>query len=196
MNISINVGISTWMIFGVSTSASPPLIDLPINQVLISGEHIDTNSTVIGRSWLYAPLFGNRTVMDINNTESLELTVGVNQTVTTPAGTFECVKLTAGSGIDLATYYYSDKVGNYVKASGAGSMGAGVGALGNLTLTSFSYGSSSGIMSFITGKYWWVTALIVVVVVVVIVSLVVMRKRGRTQPTAPPPVQQAPPPPG
>ncbi len=196
MNISATSGILTIsMEFGMMSTATPALGDLPINQNLAPGTHIWSNSSVTATTWFNIAGLSNSTET-ATSTEHLELIVGENQTITTPAGTFECIKLTAGSGMDSATYYFSEKAGNYVKLAGMGSLGSGFGALGGLELKSYSYGggSTSGIMSFITGKYWWVTALIIVVIVVVVVGLVAMRRRGRVQPVAPP-MEQAPPPP-
>jgi hypothetical protein len=195
MNMTATAGVLSMKIeVGVMTTSTPALNDLPINQMLAPGTHIWSNSTVTGTMWFNIAGLSNST-QTISSTEHLELIVGANQTITTPAGTFECVKLTTGSGLNSTTYYYSEKVGNYVKATGTGSMDAGFGALGGLELKSYSYGGgSSGIMSLITGKYWWVTALIIVVIVVAIIGLVVMRRRGRGQPTTQP-TQQTPPPP-
>jgi hypothetical protein len=196
MNMSMTTSILTLNAeVGVKTTATPPLNDLPINQNLAPGTHIWSNTTVSGLVWFNFVGFMNNSET-ISESEDLEIIVGANETVTTPAGTFECVKLTAGSGTDAMTYFYSPKVGNYVKMTGNGSMNAGFGALGDMTLKSYSYGkSSSGISSFVTGKYWWVTVLIIVVIVVIIVAAVMMRKRGRAPQMAPAPVQQAPPPP-
>ena len=197
MNMSMASGVLTiTMGIGVMTTASPALNDLPINQNLVPGTHIWSNSTVTGTAWFNMVGFINKS-KTISSTEHLELVVGTNETVTTPAGTFECVKLSAGSGSEAVTYYYSDKVGNYVKMTGSGSMDTGYAALGNLTLKSYSYGKGTGgIMSFITGKNWWVAALIIVVIVVIVVGLIAMRRRGRVPQMAPPPAQEmAPPPP-
>ncbi len=197
VNVSMTVsGFTTWVAIGVTTTASPGLNDLPINQPLAPGTHIWSNTTVTGKVWMNMPIMGNQTLQNISSTEHLEIIVGTNQTITTPAGTFECMKLTAGTGLNSTTYYYSEKVGNYVKMSGSGSMDTGYGALGNLTLKSYSYGSqNSGMSAFITGKYWWVTVLIVVIVVALIVGAVMMRRRGRAHATQPAPAQQTPPPP-
>ncbi len=185
-NVTTGV-LGLWVEFGVTTIATPPLNDLPINRVLIPGNHIWSNTTVTGASWINMPLLGNDS-SDISTTDQLELVVGMNETITTPAGTFECVKLSTGPGPGALTYYYSEKVGNYVKVIGSGGTDVGFGALGNLTLESYSYGKGRGIMSFVTGENWWVTALIIAVIVVFVVVLLVLRRRGRTSQMAPPPV--------
>lgn len=197
MNMSMTVsGLATFTIqFGSMVTATPALNDLPLNQVLAPGTHIWSNSTISGTGWYNMAGLSN-TSETISDTEHLELIVGANETVTTPAGTFECVKLSGSSDSDSISYYYSEKVGNYVKMTGPPTEVAGYAAFGNLTLESYSYSSgSSGIMSYITGQYWWVTALIVVIIVVIVVGLLMMRRRGRAAQPAAPPAQPAPPPP-
>jgi hypothetical protein len=194
MNVSVSSGALTiGMEMGVMTTASPPLNDLPINQALVPGMHIWSNSTITGTSWFNIAGFENESDT-ISTTEHLELVVGANETITTPAGTFECIKLSAGALPGALTYYYSEEVGNYVKVSGTAGMDIGYAGIGDLTLESYSYGES-GIMSFITGKNWWVTALIIAAIAAFVVGLVAMRRRGRMTQMAPPPTQQMPPPP-
>lgn len=192
MNVSMTSGIVTmWMEMGVTTTATPPLNDLPMNQNLTPGAQFVSTSNITGTFWMNMAVLGNQTE-NISTTEALDLRVGSSETVTTPAGTFECIKLSTAPGPDEVTYYYSPEVKNYVKMTGSGGMEAGYAAIGDLTLESYSVGGG-GIMSFITGENWWVTILIVTVVVMVILGLVLLQRKGRMPQSVPPPVQQMPP---
>lgn len=176
---------------GLVTSSSPALVDLPIDQALVPGMHLYSNSTITGDYWINATLLGNDTT-PIDEQARIELIVEANETIVTPAGTFECNKLVSANASSEVTYYYSEKVGNYVKVTGNGSQQIGFGALGNLTLTKYSYGTGSGIASYFTGPNWWVLPLIVVVIIIVVVSVLAARRRGRSKRASAPPQQEAP----
>ena len=117
-----------------------------------------------------------------------------NESVTVPAGTFDCYKYTCdlelGGMSETLTYYYSDKVGNYVKQEGATEM---MGGFGDGELKSYSYGgnSSGGTSSLFSGTNLLIIIVIIVAILVVVSLVLMMRKRGKA--IAPMPMQMPPP---
>jgi hypothetical protein len=125
-----------------------------------------------------------------------------NQSVTVPAGTFDCYKYTCalelGGMSETLTYYYSDKVGYYVKQEGAAEV---MGGFGNGELKSYSHGGegSGGTSSLFSGTNLLIIIVIIVAILVVVSLVLMMRKRGKAiapmPMQMPPPEMSAPPPP-
>jgi len=116
-----------------------------------------------------------------------------NETVTVPAGTFECYKYTITLEMngtpEVLTYYYSDEVGNFVKMDGLSQM---MGGLGNPELKAYSFGGhGSGGASLFSGTNLLVIIVIIVAILVVVSLVLMMRRRGKA--VAPMPVQMPPP---
>lgn len=103
------------------------------------------------------------------------------ETVTTDAGTFTCLRITSTDGSDdYVVYWYSSEVGAWVRMSSY-SMGDETPYL-NLELVEYSHGGLSTIMILLIVG-------VIVIVVVVLVALLLMRRRRTPIP------QQMPPPP-
>jgi hypothetical protein len=125
-----------------------------------------------------------------------------NESVTVPAGTFDCYKYTyeidTGGSFETLTYYYSDKVGNFVKQEGATEV---MGGFGNSQLKSYSHGGkgSAGVSSLFSGTNLLVIIVMVVTILVVVLLVLILRKRGKAvapmQMQMPPPEMGYPPPP-
>lgn len=121
-----------------------------------------------------------------NYTETYSCSVAAaEETVTTEAGTFSCLKMTVTDSLgDYEIYWYSSDVGNWVKISSYSVMDP-VPYL-TLELTDYQYsGDSLTVMLVLAGVG-------ILVVVVVVVAFLLVRKKGRTPAQAP---QQMPPPP-
>lgn len=206
MSVSVSApGLTMSMDMGMEATATPPMMDLPANENLTLSASFVSHSVMTETSWTNI-LGSNQTD---TQTSDITTTLTVAQTdvsIDTDAGTFACTKLSASTGdANVTFYYYSPKVGNYVKILGeGGSAGTGFGAFGGLTLTDYSYGSSGGgIVSYFTGKNAWVTVVIIVALVLLIALVVAMRGRRAPvampppagTPTPPPPGQEMPPPP-
>lgn len=190
MSMSIAAtGMTMTMDLGTEQIAASPMMDLPGSENLSLGASFTTHTSLTSTTWV--------NVLGSNQTDSMTTSVDSSITVaatdvstTTDAGTFSCAKLAVTSdGVGPAYYYYSPKVGNYVKISGAGSLEQSAFAgFGDIVLKDYKYGGSGGgIASFFTGKNLWVSALIIVIVVALI-ALVIAMKMRRT----PAPFQQQP----
>jgi len=194
-------GLTMTMEMGTRMTADPVMDDYIGDDPLEGGTEVVSNSTVSVEQWF--------SFLTTNDTEEEELRImtvmtvaDATQTVTVPAGTFECWKVTMESRIyygvvvydsEYTTLYYSEKVKNYVRMEGDAVFG---GLFSSVELESYS-GGDGGVASFLSDN-WWLLVLIVVVVVVVVLLLLVTR-RGRKSPTPAPPQQpgyqyQAPPP--
>jgi len=105
--------------------------------------------------------------------------------VTTPAGTFQCYKLRVTQSSEVSPisgsvyWYYSDEVGNYVKAEGGFELSGISGEL--MELKSFSYGEhrDSGLLSMFTGDNLWLTLIIIAAVIIIVFAIAVIRNRKR-----------------
>lgn len=183
-------GMSVTMSMGTSTTMTPPQMDLPIGENLALGASFHSIGNETGSTWMV--------IMGMNQSETIAnpydnvLTVTqVNVSVNTPAGTFKCAQLEDSSyHVTQGSYYYSPKVGNYVKYEITGTNVSAT-SLGNLVLEDFKHGSSdSSIMLYVI-----IGAVIAAVVVVAIVAVMMMRKRGPPAPAMQPQGQYNPPPP-
>jgi len=114
-----------------------------------------------------------------------------NQTITVPAGTFECYVVTysldLGGSSESLTYYFSDEVGNYVKQVGSVES---MGGFGDGELTSYSYMGGGG-ASLLSGATLLIIIVVIVAVVVIVGLVLMLRRRGGA--VAPMPMQMPPP---
>lgn len=123
--------------------------------------------------------------VDDTSTDTYEATysysvAAAEDTVTTAAGTFDCLKITVTDDDgDYEIDWYSPDVGNYVKMSYY-EMGDST-AYMSLELTEFSHSGNSGLMMMLV-----IGLVAVVVIVVILIALLMMRKRGRTPSQGPP----------
>jgi hypothetical protein len=192
-------GLNMKMTMGILQTYDPALDDYIGDNNPGHGGTLVSRSTVTTTTTMKIEISGfpAQTESD-NSTDSAVQTIHLaasNESVTVPAGTFDCYKCTcdleSGGMSETLTYYYSDKVGNYVKQEGALEM---MGGLGNGELKSYSHAGNSygGTTSLLSGTGLLIIIVVVIVAILVIVSLVLMmRKRGKA--LAPMPMQMPPP---
>lgn len=187
------LGVPVTFEMGMETLATPSQDDYIGDDVLEGGAVVVSNCTISTEQWMEVGGEGVEPTEDEYVTSTTMTVAAATQTVTVPAGTFECWKVTVETKMyqgpymyDTATstVYYSEEVKNYVRMEGEGVYG---GMFSSLELESYSSGGG-GPLSFLSDN-WWLLVLIVVVVVVVVLLVIVGRK-GRRAPTAVPPPQQ------
>jgi len=181
------LGMTVTMSVGMSATMTPPQEDLPIDVNLTAGAKIHSAGTITGTTWM--AFMGTNESTPVSETFNLDLSVKqVNVDVTVPKGTFQCafIEISSDSTVD-GTFYYSPKVGNYVKSSSE-SNSLGAISLGQLELTAYKHGgSSASTMMLIIG-------IVAAIVVVAVVLAVVMMRRPKAPATMMPPQGQAMPP--
>jgi len=204
MKMSMSMqGQTVEMTMGILQSYSPSLDDYIGDDFPGYGATVTSNSTVTTTTTLDMVMLGQHITDSDTSTGAATLTIQIaasNQTVSVPAGDFDCYKYTVtldlGGDAATMTYYYSTEVGNYVKSDGSSDFMAG---FGNTELTAYSYGGKgTGASSLFSGANLLIIMIvIVVVVVIVVISLVLMmRKRGGAPTQMMPPPVTGPPPPG
>lgn len=114
------------------------------------------------------------------------------QTITVPAGTFECEVIQTDDGDSIWTDWYSDSVGTYVKSV----YEAGSSQSGTELLKSYSYTPPPSEGGLSNATILMVSGIAIVVVVVIIVAWVLMRRRSPPKEQKTSPVAQGPSPPG
>jgi hypothetical protein len=190
MSMSIaGTGMTMTMDMGTEEIAASPMMDLPGSENLSLGATFVTDTSITSTTWINV-LGSNQTDSMTSSVTSTITVAAIDVSTTTDAGTFSCAKLAMTSdGSGPAYYYYSPKVGNYVKISGADSLEqTGFASFGDIVLKDYRYGGSGGgVASYFTGKNVWVSALIIVIVVALIALTLAMR--GRRTPA---PFQQQP----
>jgi hypothetical protein len=124
------------------------------------------------------------------HTETYSYSIAATEeSVTTDAGTFSCLKMTeTDSEGDYTIYWYSSDVGSWVKLS-MFTMGESTPYM-SLELTEYSYSADSDIMVLLP----WIIGIVAAVVVIAVV-LMVMRKRGRSPAQMAVAPEEPPPPP-
>jgi hypothetical protein len=165
------------------TTYSPPLMSGFLDGETGTGDEWEetTNVTTSSTTWVDG-------AMDSTLSDEYEETYSISvaaaeETVTTDAGTFSCLKMTViDESDDYVVYWYSSDVGAWVKMSSY-SMGETTPFM-TLELVEYSHGGLSAMMVML------VVGVVIAVVVVVVVIMLMMR-RGRT----PSPQQMPPPPP-
>jgi len=191
-------GQSMKMTMGILQEYSPALDDYIGDNNPGHGGTIVSRSTVTSTTTMKIEISGfPADVSEVNSTDLAVQTIQVaasNESVTVPAGTFDCYKYTCdfdlGGMSETLTYYYSDDVGNYVKQVGTSEM---IGDFGNGELKSYSYGGkgSGGTSSLFSGTNLLIIIVVIVAVLVVVSLVLMMRKRGKA--VAPMPMQMPPP---
>ena len=191
------------MTMGIEQTYSPALDDYIGDDPPDYGESVESASEVTTTTTLKMEMAG-QVIEDVESTETdmVEQTIvmaSANSSVDVPAGTFDCLKYTCTVEMSdippqTMTYYYSDKVGNFVKSEGTMSM---TGGLGDSELKAYSHaGNSAGTSSsMFSGTNLLIIIVIIVAIIVVVGLVLMMRKRGRAATPMPPPVESAPPPP-
>jgi len=194
MTVSV-LGIPTTVEMGMETGATPSQDDYIGDDVLEGGAVVVSNCTINTEQWMEVGGEGLEPEEDEYQTSTTMTVAAATQTVTVPAGTFECWKVTVETKMYqgpfmydtvTSTVYYSEEVKNYVRMEGDGIYG---GMFPLLELKSYG-GGEGGLASFLA-DYWWVLALIVAVIVVVVLLVIVGRKGRRAPTTVPPPQQPA-----
>ncbi len=104
------------------------------------------------------------------------------QSVTTPAGKFDCLKITAVGAGDTVVYFWSDKAGNYVKEDSY--QGGSSTPFSSMTLKDYRSSSGVAMITFIA------VGGVVLVVALVVLALVVIKKKKQV--SYPPPPQSPP----
>jgi len=202
MDMSLSGGGSTvTMNMGMSVSCNPPLDQYVGNDDLTVGKSMTSTIDITSSGWMNV-LGQNTTIPSSTSSLSHVLEViALNQTITVPAGTFDCAKIKISSGGNEIFWYYSDKVGNYVKTEGSidgGSMGL---TMGSAQLTSYGHGGAA------LSTYILIIIGVVIIAAILIAVMLMMKKKGPKpseivgQPMPPMPQQpqqgmQYPPPPG
>jgi len=183
---------------GISATYTPAYDDY------IGDNNPGHGGTVVSRSTVVSTIYMDMEVMGqhINDTETmteqvvLTMVVGSsNQTVSVPAGSFDCYKVTydsvLGSETSHMTYYYSDEAGNYVNTEGTTSSMADMFGAGELVAYSYGGKGSGGTSSLFSGTNLLIIIVVIVAVLVVVSLVLMMRKRGKA--VAPMPMQMPPP---
>ena len=211
MEISVSAsGQTMTMTLGMLQTYNPALDDYIGDNNPGHGGTIVSRSTVTTTTTMKIEIPGlpAQTESDTSNSsvvQTIQLAAS-NESVTVPAGTFDCYKYTCdfelGGMSEPLTYYYSDKVGNFVKQEGAAEV---MGGLGNGELKSYSHGGegTGGISSLFSGTNLLIIIVIIVAILVVISLVLLMKKRGKAvapmqmpmQMQMPPPEMGDPPPP-
>ncbi|MDQ1371335.1 MAG: hypothetical protein QG582_249 [Candidatus Thermoplasmatota archaeon] len=163
---------------------SPPLMTGFVDGQTGTGDEWDetTNVTSAHTVWVDEDL-------PITSTDEYQETcsysvAAAEETVTTAAGTFTCLKITETDSSDnYEVYWYSSEVGSWVKMSSY-SVGDTTPYF-TLELTEYSYSGDSLVLLIVVGA-------VILIVVAIVVVLLLMRKRGQTPVQVP---QQMPPPP-
>ncbi|OGS42459.1 MAG: hypothetical protein A3K67_04165 [Euryarchaeota archaeon RBG_16_62_10] len=189
-------GISMDMTMAIEGDYSPPMDDYVGDAALSVGYTSTSGCTATETTTI--DFFGmNETDTYVDDmTMTLEV-VAANVSVTTEAGTFSCykVEVTTDFGGDISTvdYYYSEKVGNFVKMEGDNDPILG---LAGLELKSYSHGGSGGAGILGGAGIWIILAVVVAAVVLLGLAVLMMtRKRAQMPPPMMPPGQMGPPPP-
>ncbi len=195
-------GISMKMTLGTAQTFSPALDDYIGDNNPGHGGTLVSRSTVTTTVTTKIEMSGFPAQEDSETTtDAAEQTIVIaaaNESVTVPAGTFDCYKFTEtldmGGSTETIVYYYSDDVGNYVKEVGSSEL---MGSFGDNQLTSYSYGGKGGgTSSLFSGTNLLIIIVIIVAVLVVVALVVMMRGRGKAPaPMMPPPDMGVPPPP-
>ncbi len=105
--------------------------------------------------------------------EPTTYTVTGTESVSVPAGTFDCTVIQISSPEYSYTRWYSDKVGNDVKITS----GSGLNDSSTIVLRAYSYGATSN--SQVSVLYVGIGAAIAAAAVIVVVLLVMRRKRAK-----------------
>jgi len=184
------------MTMGILQSYSPALDDYIGDVFPGYGATVVSNSTVTTTTTMEMDMLGQHITDSDTSTDAATQTIQIaasNQTVSVPAGDFDCYKYTVtldlGGDAVAMTYYYSADVGNYVKTDGSADFTTG---FGNTELKSYSYGGKgSGASSLFSGTNLLIIIVVIVAVIVVISLVLMMRKRGKA--VAPMPMQMPPP---
>ncbi len=203
VNVSIGTGsfqlVNHTEIETVSTYSPPLLSGFSLSQTGPGDSWIETiDVTTVSETWIDGVSQGAPTPSTEQMTVSYVVAPSI-ESVTTPAGKFDTLKITAtdsnGSSI---VYWWSSDVGNFVKQEESGESTADLGI--SMILTDYNHKASTSSILFI-GIGLGVTLFAVVVLVVV---LLMRRRPGQPipyqpgmpapQPSAPPP--HVPPPPG
>lgn len=163
---------------------SPPLMTGFVDGETGAGDEWDetTNVTNVHTVWVDEEMSFTSTD-EYQETRSYSV-AAAEETVTTAAGTFTCLKITEADVYgDLEVYWYSADVGSWVKMSSY-SVGDTTPYF-TLELTEYSYSGDSLVLLIVVGA-------VILIVVAIVVVLLLMRKRGQTPVQVP---QQMPPPP-
>jgi hypothetical protein len=114
------------------------------------------------------------------DSSSYDITVAeARQTVSTPAGTFDCLKMTAVSIGETVVYYWSDQARNFVKEDSF--MSGSSTPFTSMTLRDYKSSSGLAMTTFIA------IGGIILVVAIIVLALVVLKKKKSVAPYPPPP---------
>lgn len=176
---------------GMTASYCPVLDDYVGDMKLYVGASYTTRCTMSVHSWTEY-LGTNETDFDNGTVDLTVRVVAENVTVDTPAGKFKCYKI-AVAGETLhdfdynVYYYYSEKVGNYVKWEGDEAPITGFimhpDMQSTVTLQSYSYSGEA--KSLFAGPMIWIVLAVVAAVVIIVVLELMRRKGGPTVATVP-----------
>ena len=179
----------------VSASASPPIHDYIGTDPHVVGTTVTSRSSV-NASESFGIGFPS---IPVQQSENVSLTLTVVRTgvsVTVPAGTFDCVEVKAESrtgivgNLTSGLWYYSTKVGNYVKLQGAD---LGIASILGANATLVSYSHRSNAFSLTSGTGLIILIVVIVAIVAIVTGVLMMRKKGGAAQTVPPPHVEPPP---
>jgi len=198
MTISVSGnGISMDMSMGIFTEYDPALDDYIGDDTLSVGTTVTSDCAATMETWVEIMGMNESDTMTEDMTMTMEI-VEANVSVETDAGTFNCYKVEVASTLGFESssmfYYYSEKVGNYVKMEGDEDPILG---LMNMELKAYSYGGEGTGAGILSGPTMWILLIVLVAAVVLIVLVLVMRgkKRAQMAPMMPPPQEMPPQPP-
>jgi len=144
MNMSISLNDSTlFMDMGLDTSFDPPLNGFFGDEDISVGKKMSSSTSETTSGWINI-LESTSTIPSETSIVNLTMEiVATDVNVTVPAGIFKCYKIKATSGEISAFYYYSDEVGNYVKAESSANGSVPGLFMGEVQLVSFSYSGAA-----------------------------------------------------
>jgi len=183
-------GLTFDMDVGTEATFTPVLDDFVGDEQLENGAVFESEILVESAFWTDFLGF-NESESSFSEAQIRSEVVGMDVPVSTTAGDFTCSKIEVTVDVDNETmttnYYYSEKVGNYVKIEGDGDALFG---FSSIELKKYSYSGSGGAFALFEDPMMLILIAVIVAVVIIVVLALVLRKKGKA------PAQMVPPPPG
>lgn len=169
---------------------NPPFDRYVGDDNLSVGTRMTSSTTITSSGW--TDFGGLNTTMPVTTSfENVTLeVVASNVSVTVPAGTFDCYRIQITTNGTSSFWYYSDRVGNYVKMEESSSVANGVIELASdMQLLRFSYGDTGRTLSIHIIAI--VGGVIAVAIAAGVVTILHKRKMQRQEAAASPPLKEA-----
>lgn len=167
---------------GMHLDFKPPCDDYVGDSDLTTFKGSQSTCVVSVKSWTYdEPLDENTSEVESSSVKTKILLSQNDASVTTSAGTFNCMKYSVAQTTDndseVGSWYYSEEVGNYVKFDGPWVLGMPF-MDANYTLKSYSYDPPKEKIDLFSEPILWI-AIAVVAVVIAVASVGVIAKGKR-----------------